>query len=448
MPIYRDFDLNDFNARKPWGTREYQAWRDVLDTLLADCVYANKSTVDGHRHYRLFNPDTRLSQLVCSTNVEVNSNINLASGFTYQINGVDIMAGGMSGSGTIGYVPKFTAAKVLGDSTLTDNGTLITMQPGGGTNKILTIAGGIGRGGGMVKLTTNGSGCDLILAPTGNVCVGSYDYPTEKLQVAGNIDIIDGYHYRYGGSNMFTCNANYLLRKSESGRDLVVQSLIQDDGTNIVISTTNGNITIATSDISKTLIIRTAGSSSNLVLDTEYTQFNNGTISYAQIKVTNSEYTITGGNNIPMKIESTGSNSDVTIQSNSRDSYLSAGRDAYIRSNSNTYVQSTGIVTITCNKGGIYPNDGVGGSGWRFTGVSGIQVRVESLNQSLILGANGTTGDVHISCGSGDVFFSANKYEFSTPYLQSYTSRAAATTGLGGPNRLYRNSTIGALDIS
>lgn len=51
---YKDFSLLDENSPKPWGSQENQNWKDSIDTIVNDCIIQAKDTVNGHRHYALW----------------------------------------------------------------------------------------------------------------------------------------------------------------------------------------------------------------------------------------------------------------------------------------------------------------------------------------------------------------------------------------------------------
>lgn len=50
---YKSFSLNQPGDAAPWGTTEFNAWKDLIDTVVGDCVEETKYT-SGHRHYKLY----------------------------------------------------------------------------------------------------------------------------------------------------------------------------------------------------------------------------------------------------------------------------------------------------------------------------------------------------------------------------------------------------------
>ena len=68
MVDYKDFELNDEFTAKPWGPRETQAFQDVIDTLVSDCV-DNLKDVTGHKHDKLYNPSKVVSLQVIAGGV-------------------------------------------------------------------------------------------------------------------------------------------------------------------------------------------------------------------------------------------------------------------------------------------------------------------------------------------------------------------------------------------
>lgn len=64
--------------------------------------------------------------------VQADGNINAVpcTGRNFQINGVNVTAGGVTGSGTANRLPKFTSATAIGNSVLNDTGTLFTVNAG------------------------------------------------------------------------------------------------------------------------------------------------------------------------------------------------------------------------------------------------------------------------------------------------------------------------------
>lgn len=53
MAIYNDFDINTAATPRPWGAREEQAVKDIIDTLVGDTIGGAKNT-SGHLHDKLY----------------------------------------------------------------------------------------------------------------------------------------------------------------------------------------------------------------------------------------------------------------------------------------------------------------------------------------------------------------------------------------------------------
>lgn len=53
MATYKSFTLNEPGDPTPWGSTELQAWKDLIDTVVEDCVEETKYTT-GHRHFKLY----------------------------------------------------------------------------------------------------------------------------------------------------------------------------------------------------------------------------------------------------------------------------------------------------------------------------------------------------------------------------------------------------------
>lgn len=53
MTVYKGFDINTATTPKPWGTREENAWKDDIDTLVSDTIGGVKNT-SGHKHAKMY----------------------------------------------------------------------------------------------------------------------------------------------------------------------------------------------------------------------------------------------------------------------------------------------------------------------------------------------------------------------------------------------------------
>lgn len=56
MAPYKDFDINTSTTPKPWGAREEQMVKDLIDTLVLDTIGGVKR-ITGHLHSLLYNAD-------------------------------------------------------------------------------------------------------------------------------------------------------------------------------------------------------------------------------------------------------------------------------------------------------------------------------------------------------------------------------------------------------
>ena len=66
---YKSFSINTPADVRPWGARETQAWKDIIDTVVMDCVQ-QVNNVTGHKHYRLFDPNA-VDRLTITNNAQV-----------------------------------------------------------------------------------------------------------------------------------------------------------------------------------------------------------------------------------------------------------------------------------------------------------------------------------------------------------------------------------------
>lgn len=53
MAIYKTFDLNTPGDPPPWGVKEEQAFKDIIDTIVADTL--GGKDVTGHKHTKIYN---------------------------------------------------------------------------------------------------------------------------------------------------------------------------------------------------------------------------------------------------------------------------------------------------------------------------------------------------------------------------------------------------------
>lgn len=80
MAIYKLFDINTSVTVKPWGAREEQAWKDIIDTLVVDTIDATKN-VGGHLHGKVYASDSVAAiDAQTSTTLTLNLRDDIASG--------------------------------------------------------------------------------------------------------------------------------------------------------------------------------------------------------------------------------------------------------------------------------------------------------------------------------------------------------------------------------
>src|SRR4030042_1055613 len=51
---YKDFDEIESGTPPPWGATEKQIKRDIIDTLVADCI-THERDLSGHKHAKIYN---------------------------------------------------------------------------------------------------------------------------------------------------------------------------------------------------------------------------------------------------------------------------------------------------------------------------------------------------------------------------------------------------------
>ena len=80
MAIYNDFDINTAATPKPWGTREEQCVKDLIDTLVGDTINGAKNT-SGHLHGKMYAGDEVAAfDASTSNSITLNMRDNEASG--------------------------------------------------------------------------------------------------------------------------------------------------------------------------------------------------------------------------------------------------------------------------------------------------------------------------------------------------------------------------------
>lgn len=80
--------------------------------------------------------------------LNVNGDINIPAGSNFKINGTNVGTGTVTGTGTIGVIPKFTAAGAIGDSNINDNGMFVIVSTD-------TVINSVKDGRGLASVSTN-----------------------------------------------------------------------------------------------------------------------------------------------------------------------------------------------------------------------------------------------------------------------------------------------------
>ncbi len=196
--------------------------------------------------------------------LDVNGDINIAAGSNFKINGVNIASGTVTGTGTANKVSKFTAAGAIGDSNITDNGTVVDVSTDATVNGIT-----VGRGGGNVNLNTAIGYSALSSNTTGvvNVANGAYSmtsnttgsentaigYVSLRFNTTGSVNTAIGRESLYANT---TGNNNTALGRSSLSANTVGNNntalgfssgaAITTGNNNVILGSNNGS-SIATS---------------------------------------------------------------------------------------------------------------------------------------------------------------------------------------------------------
>lgn len=81
MAILNDFDINTVATPKPWGAREEQCIRDIIQTLTEDTISGVKNTA-GHKHGKLYDSgDNVLIDTVTSSVITLNDHVAIGSNY-------------------------------------------------------------------------------------------------------------------------------------------------------------------------------------------------------------------------------------------------------------------------------------------------------------------------------------------------------------------------------
>lgn len=198
--------------------------------------------------------------------LDVAGDVNVTGNF--KVNGVNLTSG-VSGAGTVAKVPKFTAAATIGDSNISDNGTIVAISTDATVNAVT-----IGRGGGSISGNT-ALGENALLSNTfgdGNVANGSDalrsntgDYNTAngrsalRMNTTGYQNVATGHQALYSNTTgrQNTANGASALQSNTTGVGNIgvgynAGSAITTGNYNVVIGSNTGS-SIAT--VSNTVLI-------------------------------------------------------------------------------------------------------------------------------------------------------------------------------------------------
>jgi len=244
--IYKGFTLNsprigNIPGDPPgWGKREFQAWQDLIDTVVGDATVQEKATANGHRHYRLVSQTTGNVVLSCSSDGKATfsgpivSYCQGAARMTMTPSGgiFDMEAGtGVSifmraPSGQIHL--ETTTGNIVLATTDSANPGGITISVGGAGNACMNTVNG------NISLNAGGTGDASLMTYDGNVDIGSTDVGNIALTVnSGHISLMGG---------------NVGVKTATPGKPLDINGIIR----------TNDDISI--SDSSKGLVLKDANS--------------------------------------------------------------------------------------------------------------------------------------------------------------------------------------------
>jgi hypothetical protein len=138
---YQGFDINDASTQRPWGAREEQAWKDVIDTVVGSSIQGAKDTA-GIKYSKLYDENLNTSVSCGSTGINLpedtplifnargDANIISSSNNTLDItghSGVRLM--NLNGGG-VGGVLRVDTNSLLHDGPIISNGDYVNI-PGG-----------------------------------------------------------------------------------------------------------------------------------------------------------------------------------------------------------------------------------------------------------------------------------------------------------------------------
>jgi hypothetical protein len=377
---YKNFNLNGPSTPKPWGAVEEQNWKDIIDTVVGDCVTVSKDTA-GHRHTKLYDANG-VAVVIVST-----SSGNVGIGTTAPLDLLEIAPG----TNYTGLSVRSSHRPMINiENTFSDEEA--NLQFKNGTPQVYKLGLSNAVNNELTLLDITRSKTLLHFNSSGNVGIGTIA-PGYKLDVAGDVNISSGNHYKIngvnltygdiGGSPALSLTPNYLPKAATAST--LGNSQIIDDGSDIDIAP-SGSVTLQVE--------------------------NTGSVGI---------YSNTGG----IQIQTTGG--DISLYGSSSKITMYGGTGIDITS-------GTGDITITPATGRIL-----------LTGGTGKQVRVTSRSETVVIESL-TSGDIEIISYGGDVNLTAHSKIQLSPgtyltigNLSSYTSNAAAISGIGFYNAIYRN---------
>lgn len=133
MANYKGVDLNDLNASPPWGPREIQAFKDIIDSIARDTIDGDLASAktEGHKHKALYNEIDRTAEAMAQNGYfEVQKKLRLkqeaVAGFLKNDSNGDVTGGNVIDAGAIdiptqynGFCDRSKTVYALDDGTRT-----------------------------------------------------------------------------------------------------------------------------------------------------------------------------------------------------------------------------------------------------------------------------------------------------------------------------------------
>ena len=190
-----------------------------------------------------------------SQKLEVNGNINVPTGFCFMVNGVCInTSGGISGSGTVNYIPRFTPnGTTLGNSTLSSDGLSSTANGNFFVTGNLTLT---------AANPTIVSGGSYITIPNGLYVSGGTPYFQTQIQARGGIHNDNGLFLDLAGGSTGDTRASGEIISTNNIAFRLVQGnfgdMLYNDGANFYFLLTSSGNQYGTWNALRPLVINNA----------------------------------------------------------------------------------------------------------------------------------------------------------------------------------------------